>query len=87
MENLNVSLDDIFACKYLEVRFGRIPLDNAGKPKYYDDRLFFFQPLSEDGDLPLPRPDPVCRHGDPGYPCHGKGGDPDQPGNGRLLNQ
>ena len=26
-------------------------------------------------------------HGDPGYPCHGKGGDPDQPGNGRLLNQ
>ena len=51
MENLNVSLDDIFACKYLEVRFGRIPLDNAGKLKYYDDRLFFFQPLSEDGDF------------------------------------
>ena len=51
MENLSVSLDDIFASKYLQVRFGRIPSDSYQKLKYYDDRLFFFQPLSEDGEF------------------------------------
>ena len=49
MENLSVSLDDIFASKYLQVRFGRLPSDSYQKLKYYDDRLFFFQPLSEEG--------------------------------------
>lgn len=62
MENLSVSLDDIFASKYLQVRFGRIPSDSYQKLKYYDDRLFFFQPLSEDGEfvwgLLLHRQDP-----------------------------
>ena len=51
MENLSVSLDDIFASKYLQVRFGRIPSDSYQKLKYYDDRLFFFQPLSEEGEF------------------------------------
>lgn len=51
MENLSVSLDDIFASKYLQVRFGRLPSDSYQKLKYYDDRLFFFQPLSEEGEF------------------------------------
>lgn len=51
MESLNISLDDIFASKYLEVRFGRMPSDSYAKLKYYDDRLFFFQPLSQEGDF------------------------------------
>ena len=51
MESLNISLDDIFASKYLEVRFGRLPSDSYAKLKYYDDRLFFFQPLSREGDF------------------------------------
>lgn len=48
MESLDVNLDDIFACKYLDVRFGRMPLDSAAKLRYYEDRMFFYQPLSVD---------------------------------------
>lgn len=48
LKNLDVSLDDIFACKYVEVRFGRLPSDSYPKLKYYGDRMFIFISLSED---------------------------------------
>lgn len=48
LKSLKVSLDDIFACKYVEVRFGRLPVDSVSKLKYYSDRMFFFLPFSEE---------------------------------------
>ncbi|MDR1629053.1 MAG: ATPase [Oscillospiraceae bacterium] len=50
LKSLNVSLDDIFACKYVEVRFGRLPVDSFSKLKYYSDRMFFFLQFSEEKD-------------------------------------
>lgn len=48
LKDLDVSLDDIFGCRYVEVRFGRLPSDSYPKLKYYDDRMFIFLTLSEE---------------------------------------
>ncbi|WP_312642953.1 V-type ATPase 116kDa subunit family protein [Hydrogenoanaerobacterium sp.] len=47
LATLDVSLDDLFACEFLKIRFGRIPIDSYKKLAYYKDRLFFFMSLSE----------------------------------------
>ncbi|WP_343210424.1 V-type ATP synthase subunit I [Anaerolentibacter hominis] len=47
LDTLDVSLDELFACEYLKVRFGRLPIDSYKKLEYYKDRLFFFLSLSE----------------------------------------
>ena len=44
-------MDEIFACKYLKVRFGRIPKDSYLKLPYYDDHSFTFSEY--DFDLSL----------------------------------
>lgn len=49
-EGLDTSLDDIFRCKYLCVRFGRLPKDNCEKLRYYDDKLFVYISLSRDSE-------------------------------------
>lgn len=49
-EGLDTSLDDIFTCKYLRVRFGRLPADNCEKLHYYDDKLFVYISLSRDAE-------------------------------------
>ncbi len=41
IEGMDVSLDDIFSCKYVNVRFGRLPLDSVDKLQYYGNRPFF----------------------------------------------
>lgn len=48
MLNLDVNLDDIFSCKYLQVRFGRLPKDSYQKLSYFSDKLFVFVSFSED---------------------------------------
>ena len=50
LKTLDVSIDDIFSCKYVKVRFGRLPVDSFRKLDYYADRLFLFVSLSEDRD-------------------------------------
>ena len=45
LAGLNVSFDDIFSCKYVKVRFGRLPYDSYPKLSYYDDKTFFFFPF------------------------------------------
>lgn len=50
MDNLDVSLDEIFACKNFEVRFGRLPIDSYKKLGYYADQNFLFAPLQPEGD-------------------------------------
>lgn len=47
-DSLKVSVDDIFACQYVKVRFGKLPIDSYDKLRYYSDRLFLFLSLSKD---------------------------------------
>lgn len=48
LEDLGISLDEIFACKYLQVRFGRLPLDSVEKLKYYSGKPFIFKSFNTD---------------------------------------
>lgn len=50
LTNLQTSVDDIFACKYLKVRFGRLPKDSFLKLPYYADRAFTFSEYDFDGE-------------------------------------
>jgi len=43
LENLEISLDDIFDCKFIFSRFGRLPLDSVEKIKYYHNKPFIFK--------------------------------------------
>lgn len=48
IEGIDISLDDIFSCRYVNVRFGRLPLDSVNKLQYYSDRPFVYHSLKED---------------------------------------
>lgn len=48
IEGMDIPLDDIFSCKYVNVRFGRLPLDSVDKLQYYRNRPFVFQSFKED---------------------------------------
>lgn len=48
IEDLGISLDDIFSCRYMKVRFGRLPLDSVGKLKYYNNKPFVFNSFNSD---------------------------------------
>lgn len=46
--SLDTSFDDIFACRYIKVRFGKIPVDSYSKLKYYEDKAILFIPFDND---------------------------------------
>ena len=48
IESLDVSLDDIFSCRYVYARAGRLPIDSVEKLKYYRNRPFVFKSFSND---------------------------------------
>ncbi len=48
MGSLNTNLDQIFACKHIKVRFGRLPADSYEKLPYYDDKNFYFPVYGRD---------------------------------------
>lgn len=48
IESLNVSLDDLFSCKYIVARVGRLPLDSQAKLKFYKNRPFIWNAFNED---------------------------------------
>lgn len=50
LAGLNVSFDDIFACQYVKVRFGRLPYDSYSKLSYYDNRTFFYFPFDHNDE-------------------------------------
>lgn len=50
LAGLNASFDDIFACEYVKVRFGRLPADSYSKLQYYDNKTFFFFPFDHNKD-------------------------------------
>lgn len=47
---LNTSFDEIFECKHIKVRFGKISVDSYTKLKYYDDKDLFFIPFDNDSE-------------------------------------
>lgn len=50
LAGMNASFDDIFACKYVKVRFGRLPYDSFSKLNYYENKTFFFFPFDHDDE-------------------------------------
>lgn len=48
LEGMDIALDEIFSCKYVNVRFGRLPLDSADKLQYYENHPFVYHSLKED---------------------------------------
>lgn len=46
LEGLKFNFEDIFVCKYVKVRFGKLPVDSYIKLPYYSDKTFFFFPFS-----------------------------------------
>lgn len=48
IESIDISLDDIFSCKYLRVRFGRLPLDSIDKLQFYKNHPFIFNSFNTD---------------------------------------
>lgn len=46
--NMNIDIDELFACKYIKVRFGRLPLDSMKKLAYYESHPFLFKSFQED---------------------------------------
>lgn len=48
IESIDLNLDDLFECKYIKIRFGRLPLDSVEKLQYYRNRPFVFKSFSQD---------------------------------------
>lgn len=48
IRKLDISLDDIFSCRYVLARVGRLPLDGVSKLRYYRNRPFVFKSFSND---------------------------------------
>ena len=46
--NMDVSFDDLFSCKYLQVRFGRLPISNVDKLEYYEGQPFILKRFHDD---------------------------------------
>lgn len=46
----DISLDEIFASRFIEVRFGRLPVDGFKKLDYFADRLFIYMEMDQDRD-------------------------------------
>lgn len=50
LTGLTTKMDDIFAVKFLKVRFGRLPKDSYLKLPYYNDKSFTFNTYDFDGE-------------------------------------
>ncbi|MBP8855515.1 MAG: hypothetical protein KBG54_03305 [Oscillospiraceae bacterium] len=50
LTGLTSSVDDMFSCTFLKVRFGRMPKDSYKKLPYYEDKHFTFTVYDFDGD-------------------------------------
>ncbi len=48
IENLDISLDDVFSCDYVSARVGRLPIDSLEKLKFYQNKPFIFKAFHEE---------------------------------------
>ncbi len=49
--NMGSNFDSIFKCKFVKVRFGRLPKDSIVKLDYFEDQPFTFQQYDFDGEF------------------------------------
>ena len=49
LARLNIKFDELFACRFLKVRFGRLPVDSYKKLSYHSDRPFIIFSYDNDG--------------------------------------
>lgn len=45
LDVMTVDFDQLFTCKYVKVRLGRLPQDSYEKLSYYDRKMFLFSPF------------------------------------------
>ena len=50
LENFNTDFEELFACEYIKIRFGRMPVSNIRKLDYYEDRPYFFYRFRNEKD-------------------------------------
>lgn len=48
IDNANINFDELFSCKYLKIRFGRLPKESYEKLKIFDNDNFVFFPFRLD---------------------------------------
>lgn len=48
--SLKIDLEQIFACKHIKVRFGRLPVDSYEKLPYYEEQTFYYLVYGKDKD-------------------------------------
>lgn len=48
MLDLRVDFDELFSCRYLKIRFGRMPAESVPKLSFYEDKPFLFLRFDED---------------------------------------
>ena len=51
IKGLDIDFDDLFSCKYLQVRFGKIPKKFIKKIEYYETMPFLFETFDIDQDM------------------------------------
>ncbi len=50
LSDFDASFEDLFACEYAKIRFGRIPTGNIRKLDYYSERPYFFFRFKDEKD-------------------------------------
>jgi V/A-type H+-transporting ATPase subunit I len=50
IQSLDLPLDDLFACEYVSMRFGRLPNDSVDKLRFFQNRPFVFKSFNEDSN-------------------------------------
>lgn len=48
MEDMDLSLQELFSCQYVNVRFGKLPLNSVDKLQYYESRPFIYRSFKAD---------------------------------------
>lgn len=50
IESLDIALDDLFACEFVSIRFGRLPIDSVEKLRFFQSRPFVFKSFTQDSN-------------------------------------
>lgn len=51
IREMDFDFDQLFSCRYLKLRIGRMPVDSMQKLSYYHDHLFVFTPLGREKEF------------------------------------
>ena len=48
LTKMDTNMKELFSCKHIKIRFGRLPVDSYPKLEYYNDKTFIFVPYDND---------------------------------------